>query len=163
MRTIEKTTPNLVTSASYRPLPSGCRYGSGAAAFAGEGRSFDPPADDPLRVNPDPCGVPTGTEFFAASGMQLGSPPDLDPAWRPGIHAFEIVDHKRNALVCLQVAPFLGGAQSMTTNVDGLRLGIQAKADGDDMRTPVPADGCQPAQALPTQIVNFLFGEMAHS
>ena len=50
----------------------------------------------------------------------------------------------------------------MTAYLDRRRLGVEAKADRDDVRRAVGADRCKPAKPLPAQILDLLLGERTH-
>src|SRR5439155_15475658 len=93
---------------------------------------------------------------------QFGSPSDLNAARRPGIDALEIVDHKSDPRVSLQIVPFLRGTQAMTADLDRMPVRVEAKAHGHDVRRAIAADRSKPPQPLPTQILGLLLGEIAH-
>src|SRR5690348_5905897 len=94
--------------------------------------------------------------------MQLSSPADLDSAWRPGVHALQVVDHNCDARIRLQVAPFLRTTHSMTSHLDCVTVSIEAKAHRHDVWGAIARNGCDPSQPLPTQILDLLFSEIAH-
>src|SRR5213593_2042710 len=124
-----------------------------------ERRPVDPPADNSLRNDTNPRGVPARAELFTAGRVQFRPPSDFDSAWGLRGHTRQIVDHKSRPRVGLQVAPFLRADQAMTSYLDRLPLGVQAKAPRDDVGCAITADRCEAAQPLSPQVFDLVLGE----
>src|SRR5213594_4953248 len=121
-----------------------------------ERRPVDPPADNSLRNDTNPRGVPARAELFTTGGVQFRPPSDLDSAWGPGGHTRQIVDHESRPRVGLQIAPFLRAAQAVTSYLDRLPLGVEAKAHRDDVGRAIAPDRCEAAQPLSPQVLDLL-------
>jgi len=50
----------------------------------------------------------------------------------------------------------------MTADLDGPRLGFEAKSDRDDVRRAAATGRCQPDKPLPAQVFDLLLGERTH-
>ncbi len=134
-------------------------------SFARKGGTLDTPADNAAGKDADPNGVPTATPeaLSAALMLQFGAAADLNPARSPGLRAHQIVNHNGDAWVGLEVAPLLGAAQPMTSDLDRLPICCESEPDRDDMRRAVTAHCRQTAEPLAPEILHFLVGERCHA
>ena len=107
------------------------------AAYA---RWLEPPADDPLGVDPDQR---------RRQRDRLAPPADLDPARVPRVGARQVVDHDRGASGPLHVAELLRRGELIAPDVDRVAHGVVDPRDRDDVRRPIRADRRDPPELPP--------------
>src|SRR5919201_2168188 len=101
---------------------------------------FDPPADDPLRMDPDQS---------RRQRNRLAAPTDLDPARTPRVCACQIVDHDRGSPGPGHVAELLRPFELAAADVDRVARGVVDPCDRDHVRGAVRADRRDPSELPP--------------
>src|SRR5207248_9157770 len=105
---------------------SSCRCWLGAEGLSSHGARAaplpEPPADDPLRINPDQR---------RRQGDRLGPPPDLDRPWTPRVCALQIVDYDRGSPAAGNVAELFRLLQLVAPDVDRVARRVVDPSDRD--------------------------------
>jgi hypothetical protein len=70
---------------------------------------------------------------------ELGATAHLDAAYMPRVNTGDVIDDDCNALVALSVAILLASLEVMSTDVNGVVLGVICPPDRDHMRCPIRA------------------------
>src|SRR5215469_11515368 len=86
---------------------------------------------------------------------------ESDHAWLPWRE--HVVDHYGRPAGALHVPELLGLAHPQATHLDRIVVGVVAKRRRHHVRLPVRPDRGYPAQALPSEIFEFLVGDDAHA
>src|SRR4051794_16862856 len=125
--------------------------------------ALQPPADDPVRSQPDELRLEVGEariDGFPARLVKLRVAADLHGVRSPGNG---IVDQEGDLGIGLHVAPLLGVRKIDATKIDGVLLDVEAVRQRHQMGTTVPADGGQPAQGLGLEVGDLGVPEHTHT
>jgi hypothetical protein len=99
-------------------------------------------------------------DLLSTLGNGLNRPSHLDQARSPG--RYDIVNDKSYAPMAQRIAVLLGRDDIVPTDIDGIVVGIVAKANRYYVQISLRIDGRQPAEALALQIGYFCRGKSAH-
>src|SRR6266851_9577559 len=140
----------------------GCRLGRADRSGVGSHLvGVDAKGDDAGGLDADDDVLEPLAKGLAPRRDHLRVSAHFDHAWLPWRQ--HVVDHDARPAGALYVAQFLGLAHPQAAYIDSVMLGVVAKRRRYHVRLPVWADGRDPAEPLPGQVVQLFIGENAHA
>ena len=120
------------------------------------GIGVEAPTDDAFGRDVKHLWIGTGDDGFAARLMQFDIAKNFDATRPPRIDGSNVVNDESDMRVLLDIAPFFAlGEATMTADVEGVGISVEAEGNGRDVRLTVRADSGETAQALAFQVVYF--------